>query len=86
VAAAAAAAILLAGSRRTGLSNSWQIPLRHIRALACVSVAPTALTVMYEWSSGRVPSNAVRALAGMPVGLLVAWLVMRSARPHAQSE
>ena len=83
--AAAAAAILLSRSRRRSSSRGGLIS-GGIRALACLAVAPTALTVAYEWSSARATSNIVRLLAGMPIGLLVAWLVMRSARPHVQSE
>lgn len=86
MAAAAAAAILLTGSRRRGRSRGGQISVAHIRALACLAVAPTALTVAYEWSSAHATSNIVRLLAGVPIGLLVAWLVMRSARPRVQSE
>jgi len=84
-AAAAAAASLLTRSRRRSSSRSGLIS-GHTRALACLAVSPTALTVAYEWSSARATSNIVRLLAGMPIGLLVGWLVMRSARPLAQSE
>jgi Predicted membrane protein (DUF2085) len=53
--------------------------LRHARALLGLASAPTALTLAYEWSTGNMPSNAIRAAAGIPIGLVVAWLVVAAA-------
>ena len=40
---------------------------------------PTAVTLAYEWTTGVMPPHAVRAAAGMPIGLAVAWLVVAAA-------
>jgi hypothetical protein len=36
---------------------------------------PTALTLAYEWTTGIMPSNWIRALAGVPLGAAVIWLL-----------
>jgi uncharacterized membrane protein len=76
---AAAAALLLvwAGPRPAGPARAVDRRSTH-RVLAFVAVLPTAATLAWEWTMGVVPSNATRALAGLPVGLLVSWLVVRS--------
>jgi hypothetical protein len=53
--------------------------LRHARVLLGVAVLPTALTLVYEWSTGDMPAHAIRAAAGLPIGLAVAWLVVAAA-------
>ena len=57
----------------------WFGSLRHARVLLGIAAAPTALTLAWEWSTGGMPSNAVRAAAGVPIGLVVAWLVVAAA-------
>ena len=51
----------------------------RVRALIGVAVAPTLATLAYEWSTGDMPSHAIRAVAGLPIGLAVAWLVVGAA-------
>jgi len=53
--------------------------LRNARVLLGVAAAPTVVTLLYEWSTGDMPSHAVRAAAGVPIGLAVAWLVVAAA-------
>jgi hypothetical protein len=36
---------------------------------------PTVATLLFEWSTGSTPSNTVRALAGIPLGAAVAWVI-----------
>ena len=57
-----------------GVSPAW--PARVALALA---VVPTLVTLAYEWTAGQMPSHAVRAAAGIPIGLVVAWLVVAAA-------
>jgi hypothetical protein len=40
---------------------------------------PTLLTLVYEWTTGDMPSHAIRAAAGVPIGVVVAWLVVAAA-------
>ena len=41
-----------------------------------LAVTPTALTLVYEWTTGQMPAHAIRALAGVPIGAVAAWLVV----------
>jgi hypothetical protein len=68
------------GARRVaGLGMRPERSLRYARVLLAVAVAPTALTLAYEWSTSDMPSHALRAAAGVPIGLVIAWLVVAAA-------
>jgi len=45
-------------------------------ALAAAAL-PTAATLVYEWTTGQTPANWIRAVAGVPIGVVVAWIVCR---------
>jgi uncharacterized membrane protein len=49
------------------------------RRMLALAVTPTLITLVYEWSTGVMPSHAIRAAAGFPIGLVVAWLVVAAA-------
>ncbi len=70
---AAAASVAVAVSRRRSVDarSATQDP-RVVLLLAC---APTAATLAFEWTTGVTPSNAIRALAGLPLGAAVAWAI-----------
>ena len=51
---------------------------RQARLLLLVAALPTAATLIYEWTTGDMPANAVRAAAGFPLGAAVAWLIVRA--------
>jgi hypothetical protein len=53
--------------------------LRNARVLLGIAAVPTVVTLLYEWSTGDMPSHAMRAAAGVPIGLVVAWLVVAAA-------
>ena len=36
--------------------------------MLAVAAVPTAATLVYEWTTGDMPSNMIRALAGAPLG------------------
>ena len=40
-----------------------------------VAALPTAATLLYEWTTGQTPANAIRALAGFPLGAAVVWAI-----------
>ncbi len=44
-----------------------------------IAALPTLLTLVYEWTTGRAPANWIRFAAGAPIGVAVAWLVIRHA-------
>jgi hypothetical protein len=52
------------------------------RATLLAAFVPTALTLAYEWTTGDMPSNWIRAAAGLPIGAAVAAIVaVPSSRP-----
>ncbi len=50
-----------------------------VRIVLALAAAPTLATLLYEWTTGDMPSHAIRAAAGVPLGLVVAWLVVAAA-------
>ena len=77
VGAAACAAWVAARGRRSGAAPSHIVgagaPVARVLAVAGV---PTAATLVYEWTTGDMPSNALRFVAGIPLGIVVVWLVV----------
>ncbi|MDO8793276.1 MAG: DUF2085 domain-containing protein, partial [Vicinamibacterales bacterium] len=49
---------------------------RRARAWLAAAALPTAVTLAYEWTTGDMPSNAIRAFAGAPLGAAVAFIVV----------
>jgi uncharacterized membrane protein len=49
---------------------------RPLKTLALLASLPTILTLLYEWTTGVTPSNAVRAAAGFVLGVTLSWLVV----------
>ena len=47
------------------------------RMVAIVSAIPTIATLVFEWTTGITPSNLVRFAAGLPLGAVVSWLVLK---------
>jgi uncharacterized membrane protein len=56
------------------------VTARHARLLLMVAAFPTAATLVYEWTTGITPSNAIRALAGAPLGAAVAFVIVEALR------
>jgi hypothetical protein len=52
---------------------------RRVQLALALAVVPTLLTLVYEWTTGVMPAHAIRAAAGVPIGLVVAWLVVAAA-------
>jgi uncharacterized membrane protein len=49
------------------------------RIALAAAVIPSLLTLIDEWTTGDMPSNAIRFAAGLPIGVVVAWLVVTAA-------
>jgi len=64
---AAVAAIALRGRLVTTRSNPKLVLL--------AALVPTAATLAFEWTTGIMPSHWIRALAGVPLGVAVAWAI-----------
>jgi uncharacterized membrane protein len=48
---------------------------RYARIALLAAALPTAATLVYEWTTGQTPANAIRALAGFPLGAAVVWAI-----------
>ena len=59
--------------------EAGRLALAHARTALAAAVAPTLVTLVYEWTTGVMPSHAIRAAAGLPIGIVVAWLVVAAA-------
>jgi uncharacterized membrane protein len=75
--AAVAAVFANAGHPFRGAAFRGAVPARTALFLAAL---PAALTLAYEWTTGQAPSNLIRAASGIPIGAVVAWLVVRATR------
>jgi hypothetical protein len=47
----------------------------NARRLLFVSALPTVATLVYEWSTAQMPTHWIRAISGLPLGVVVAWIV-----------
>jgi uncharacterized membrane protein len=47
------------------------------RLALVVAALPTLASLVYEWTTGQTPANWIRATAGVPIGVVVAWIVCR---------
>ncbi|HMB82258.1 MAG TPA: DUF2085 domain-containing protein [Vicinamibacterales bacterium] len=59
--------------------SAKSLALHRTRIALALAVAPTLITLVYEWTTGVTPSHAIRAAAGIPIGAAVAWLVVAAA-------
>ena len=56
-----------------------QGPAGGARVALALAVTPSVLTLLYEWTTGVMPAHAIRFAAGLPIGLVAAWLVVTAA-------
>jgi uncharacterized membrane protein len=69
------------GAALAALVFSVRVPLDSARGIAAarrvlvLALLPTAATLLFEWTTGETPANGIRALAGVPLGVAVAWAI-----------
>jgi uncharacterized membrane protein len=89
VGAAVAAAFVIARAiytlahKPSEVSSRWSIPVPALwtaRTVVVASCLPTIATLLYEWITGQMPANAIRALAGVPLGAAAAGIVASADR------
>ena len=51
-------------------------PAWRPRIALALAAVPTVVSLVYEWTTGDTPSHAIRAAAGVPLGVVVAWLIV----------
>ena len=54
-------------------------PAAYVRIALALAVTPSLATLLYEWTTATMPSHAIRAAAGVPIGVVVAWLIVAAA-------
>jgi uncharacterized membrane protein len=74
-AGAAAVAIMLALRSPRDRAVVPVNPTAHARRVLAIALLPTALTLVYEWTTGVMPAHWIRAAAGAPIGAIVTWLI-----------
>jgi uncharacterized membrane protein len=74
----AAVAVVIASIVQVNAAR--ELPGKRLRAAIVVAALPTLLTLTYEWTTGHMPANWVRALAGFPLGAIVAWVLVADNR------
>jgi uncharacterized membrane protein len=74
--AGAALGTVAASLVRTRRSDAWL--RKHAPILTLAALMPTAVTVIVEWLGLSATSNTTRAAAGIPAGMVVAFVVTRA--------
>jgi uncharacterized membrane protein len=74
-AAAASLAAVVRPTATNATNVTGALTATQARRLLLVALVPTAITLVYEWTTGTMPANWIRALAGLPLGASVAWLI-----------
>jgi uncharacterized membrane protein len=77
-ASVAAIAAGVMGLRPNSGSAGFASNPHRARVILLLAALPTISTLVYEWTTGDMPANAVRAAAGFPLGAAVAWLIVRA--------
>ena len=75
---AAIAAYVALGFRRAVTTPLEPRRPSYARTVLMAAALPTLVTLIFEWVGGGAPSNSVRALAGLPIGAAIAWMVLRA--------
>jgi uncharacterized membrane protein len=73
LAAPIGAAVAIAARRRSWVWGAAAWPILIVAAL------PTIVTLAIEWPGLGAPSNVTRALAALPLGAAIAFLIVRTA-------
>lgn len=81
VGAALAGVAALRGNRRRPRGSA-----ARARTLVVVAAVPTLVTLAIEWTTGGTPANLSRALAGLPLGAAIVWVMAASGTPRAPVE
>jgi uncharacterized membrane protein len=82
-AAAIAVPYLFRGARRPW---STVVPgSAYVRWLLVIASLPVALSIVWEWATGEVPSNIVRAITGVLLGGAVARVILDALAGSARS-
>ena len=57
------------------LRGRFVAPRWNPKIVLLAAFVPTAATLVFEWTTGVMPSHWIRAAAGLPLGVAVAWAI-----------
>lgn len=69
-----AVAAVVASTRRPAAVSSRSAGAA--RLTLAIAATPALATLIYEWTTGQMPANWIRAATGIVLGAVVAWLVV----------
>jgi predicted membrane protein DUF2085 len=87
LAALGATAMPVTATRVLRIPARARAPWRSIdsaRLMLAASSLPTIATLAYEWITGTMPANVIRAASAAPLGAVVGWLLTRPARGRGE--
>ena len=73
--AGAVLAVVCAAASWPSIGARWDAQATAARTVLALAAVPTAATLVFEWSTGVMPANTIRCIAGLPLGAAVSWLV-----------
>jgi uncharacterized membrane protein len=79
---AAVAALVATRMGRVRQRQAWD----RAKEFLLLGAAPTAVTLIYEWSSGNMPGHWIRAAAGFPLGAIVMLIILAATTPESVVE
>jgi len=82
----AGAAVAVIGAAWTDTGVGRRFSAAFWRVILGGAATPVLLSLLYEWTTGQMPSHWTRAATGVPVGAVVAWMVLSALRPGARAE
>jgi len=59
------------------------VSTRRWRLVMICAGTPLVVSILYEWTTMHMPSHWLRAATGVPVGAVVAWMVVWATAPGA---
>ena len=84
--AGAAIAALAASVPRAHVRSTPNTSWADWRSALIAAAIPTAATLAYEWTTTETPANWIRSLAGLPLGAVVALIVLNACAAAAPRE
>jgi uncharacterized membrane protein len=65
-----------------GFTAAGRLTPRRYRSVLLIALIPTSVTLVYEWLTGVMPANWLRAVTGATLGAAVAAVVVSALASH----
>lgn len=80
-----AAVAAVAASTTTTVRPAAVVPATQWRIVLACAALPAAISLLYEWTTGLMPSHWTRAATGLPLGAVLAWMVLSALAPRTRT-